>query len=144
LRYRKKPVVIEAVQFTGSNLFECLRFMGEPEHVVNNPELHATDAPIVRTLEGDMHTSPGDWIIRGVKGEFYPCKPDIFAATYEAVDGPKHYPPGMQAESQRLHREYSALVEAQRNGARNGREVVALTDEANRKGIVLVPGGENL
>lgn len=85
-RFRKRPVVIEAVQFTGSNLFECLRFMGEPESVVNNLELKATDRPIIHTLEGDMYTSPGDWIIRGVKGELYPCKPDIFAATYEPCD----------------------------------------------------------
>lgn len=85
MKFRKKPVVIEAVQFTGSNLFECLRFMGEPESIVNNPELHATDCPVILTLEGAMQTRPGDWIIRGVKGEYYPCEPDIFAATYEAV-----------------------------------------------------------
>lgn len=85
-RFRKRPLVIEAVQFTGSNLFECLRFMGESEDVVNNLELHATDRPIIHTPEGDMNTSPGDWIIRGVHGEFYPCKPDVFAATYEKVD----------------------------------------------------------
>ena len=83
--FRKRPVVVEAVQFTGSNLFECLRFMGEPRDVVDNLELKATDAPIVHTLEGDMRTSPGDWIIRGVAGEFYPCKPEIFTATYEEV-----------------------------------------------------------
>jgi hypothetical protein len=85
MKFRKKPVVIEAVQFTGSNLFECLRFMREPEWVVGNLELKGTDRPIIHTLEGDMQTSPGDWIIRGVKGEYYPCKPDIFEATYEAV-----------------------------------------------------------
>jgi len=55
-----------------------------------------------------------------------------------------HYPPGMQAESQRLHREHSALVEAQRNGANNAAEIIRLTDECAAKGIVLVPGGENL
>jgi hypothetical protein len=54
------------------------------------------------------------------------------------------YPPGMQAESQRLHREYNALVAAQNAGAKNGPEVVRLTDECATKGIVLVPGGENL
>lgn len=87
MKFRKKPIVIEAVQFTGSNLFECLRFMKMSEAVVNNLELHATDSPIIHTLEGEMSTSVGDWIIRGIKGEFYPCKPDIFAATYDAVDG---------------------------------------------------------
>ena len=57
---------------------------------------------------------------------------------------PKHYPPGMGEESRRLHREYNALVAAQNAGAKNGAEVVKLTDEAGAKGIVLVPGGENL
>jgi hypothetical protein len=57
---------------------------------------------------------------------------------------PRHYPPGMGEESRRLHREYNVLVEAQRNGAKNGAEVVRLTDECNAKGIILVPGGENL
>lgn len=85
-RFRKKPLVIEAIQFDGTNLFECLRFMGEPESVVANLELKATDAPIIHTLEGVMHTSPGDWIIRGVKGELYPCQPEIFAATYEPAE----------------------------------------------------------
>lgn len=56
----------------------------------------------------------------------------------------KPYPPGMGEESRRLHREYNALVEAQRNGAKNGADVVRLTDECNAKGIILVPGGEYL
>lgn len=60
------------------------------------------------------------------------------------VDAAKHYPPGMGEESRRLHREYSVLVAAQNNGAKNGAEVVRLTDECNAKGIILVPGGEDL
>ena len=55
-----------------------------------------------------------------------------------------HYPPGMGEESRRLHREYNTLVREQLNGARNGADVVRLTDEAAAKGIILVPGGENL
>lgn len=55
-----------------------------------------------------------------------------------------NYPPGMGEESRRLHREYNALVEAQRNGEKNGADVVRVTDECNAKGIILVPGGENL
>lgn len=82
-KYRKKPVVIEAVRFTGQNFFECAAFMGHGPEVLDNLELKDTDNPVVRTLEGDMVARPGDWIIRGVKGEFYPCKPDIFDATYE-------------------------------------------------------------
>ena len=86
MKFRKKPIVIEAIQFTGGNLFECLHFMGESQDVIDNLELHATDSPVIHTLEGTMHTSQGDWIIRGVQGELYPCNPDIFAATYEAVE----------------------------------------------------------
>lgn len=84
-KYRKKPIVIEALQFTGSNLAECLVWaLGtSPESaegcaIMNLPLF-------IPTLEGDMRVSPGDWIIKGVKGEFYPCKPDIFAASYEPV-----------------------------------------------------------
>ncbi len=83
-KYRKKPVVIEAVQFTGDNCIEVLGFIGSPH--VDNRELHTTDHPVIHTLEGGLTASSGDWIIKGVKGEFYPCKPDIFAATYERVD----------------------------------------------------------
>jgi deoxycytidylate deaminase len=60
------------------------------------------------------------------------------------VGAATHYPRGMGEESRRLHREYNALVEAQRNGAKNGADVVRLTDEASDKGIILVPGGEHL
>lgn len=81
MKFRKKPVVIEAIQFTGSNPAEICRFMGAGEW-----EEDFLDAGLeIKTLEGTMKASPGDWIIRGVAGEYYPCKPDIFAATYEPV-----------------------------------------------------------
>jgi hypothetical protein len=76
-KYRKKPVVIEAVQFTG-NFDEIETFVGGDAEF-RNGEL------VIATLEGPLRASPNDWIIRGVQGEFYPCKPDIFEATYEAV-----------------------------------------------------------
>lgn len=60
------------------------------------------------------------------------------------VDAARHYPAGMGEESRRLHREYNRLVEAQRNGAKNGSDVVKHTDECAAKGIILVPGGESL
>jgi hypothetical protein len=60
------------------------------------------------------------------------------------VGAATHYPPGMGEESRRLHREYNALVAAQEKGAKNGAEVVRLTDECAAKGIILVPGGERL
>ena len=82
-KYRKKPVVIEAQQIT-EECFTC----GHPS------DLHVPGVvydPVARTatchtLEGDMVGSVGDWIIRGVKGELYPCRGDIFALTYEEAD----------------------------------------------------------
>jgi len=88
-KFRKKPVVIEAVQFQGFNkkngqvelserpewlvteFGDRILFFGEP------------DTLTIKTLEGDMKASVGDWIIKGINGEFYPCKPDIFEKTYE-------------------------------------------------------------
>lgn len=84
MKFRKKPVIVEAMQFTGNNCIEILHFMKCPD--ANNPELHTTDHPILNTLEGRMVADPGDWVIRGVEGEYYPCKPDIFEATYEKVE----------------------------------------------------------
>ena len=76
-QYRKKPVVIEAVQYDGTF---PLAFLKEDERVRNTP-----NGMEIVTLEGTMRAAIGDWIIRGIQGELYPCKPDIFAATYEPV-----------------------------------------------------------
>ena len=75
MKYRKKPVVIEAVLWTGKNTNEINKFV--------SPNGVHDGKVVIQTLEGVMQGSVGDWIIKGVKGEFYPCKPDIFAATYE-------------------------------------------------------------
>jgi hypothetical protein len=88
MKYRKKPVVIEAMQFDAVERgSECAHWCGGRYHSEAKPSdpsdvAYWIDIP---TLEGVMRADRGDWIIRGVKGEFYPCKPDIFAATYEAV-----------------------------------------------------------
>lgn len=83
-KYRKKPVVIEAEQFTEENKDRAFNFITcnrYPKHdAEGNREL------VIQTLEGEMTAVLGDWIIKGVKGEFYPCKPDIFEATYESVE----------------------------------------------------------
>lgn len=85
-KFRKKPVVVEAIQWTGTNRVEVARFI----HGDNLDLLYNLLLPghliMIQTLEGAMSAPPGDWIIRGVAGEFYPCKPDIFTATYEAVN----------------------------------------------------------
>lgn len=84
-KFRKKPVVIEAVQFVGGadSARAMLEFIGNDRFAC---WLHNPDAIAIETLEGRMIASPGDWIIKGIKGECYPCKPDIFEATYEAVE----------------------------------------------------------
>lgn len=82
-QYRKKPVVIEAVQWRGDNVDEVFRIAdGSSLHFGHSPGKAQFD---IGTLEGMMRANVGDWIIKGVKGELYPCKPDIFAATYELV-----------------------------------------------------------
>ena len=81
-QYRKKPVVIKALQWTGNNIKEIKEFSGD------NTECDSTPHGIrlmCRTLEGHLIVSAGDFIIEGVNGEFYPCKPDIFEKTYEEV-----------------------------------------------------------
>jgi hypothetical protein len=82
MKFRKKPVVIEAVQYTGENGFECVKF---GDGFIGGT-VERDGGLTIDTLEGKMHASRWDWIIKGVKGEFYACKPDIFAATYEAVE----------------------------------------------------------
>ena len=114
LKYRKKHVIIEAMQLIGAagdtaqvldwlaaNLYpmlvgdytnpEPLRYHDQVPKDDSRPDKGcyidpATGTLMIRTLEGDMRVSYGDWIIRGVRGEFYPCKPDIFEATYEEVE----------------------------------------------------------
>lgn len=90
--YRKKPVVIQAVQWTGDNLYEVIAFTDGPPDIRSMHasmkwdeyrDLVARDGLMIFTLEGKMLANVGDWVIKGVKGEHYPCKPDIFAATYE-------------------------------------------------------------
>lgn len=78
-KFRKKPVVIEAVQFVEENYKELKIFC---------PELIYIDTmnAYIKTLEGNMQASENDWIIKGVNGEFYPCKPDIFEKTYDYID----------------------------------------------------------
>ena len=80
-KYVKRPVVIEAVQWTGKNISEICKFTGmDVAHLLIGGELY------IATLEGTMKANDGDYIIRGVNGEYYPCKPDIFEATYQRVN----------------------------------------------------------
>jgi len=82
MRFRKKPVVVDAVRFNGTNHDEIADFCAP--HPVN---VGGGYTLLIPTLEGLMTANKGDWIIKGVKGEFYPCKPEIFEATYEREMG---------------------------------------------------------
>ena len=85
-KYRKKPIVIEAVEWKGNN-FEDLIDLDEKQIIVSNPDGTLT----IPTLEGNHLCKKGDFIIKGIKGELYPCKPDIFEQTYEEALGWKRY-----------------------------------------------------
>lgn len=84
-KYRKKPVVIEAVQWLKHGDHAAVEALPH-DHEINNHAIDPDKYGWVATLEGGHVVTPGDWIITGVKGENYPCKPDIFEATYESVD----------------------------------------------------------
>ena len=80
MKFRTKPCEIEAVQWTGENLTEILRF-------TNTQNIDITSGvPVIKTLEGDMRANVGDYIIRGLRGEYYPCKPDVFQKKYEPCE----------------------------------------------------------
>lgn len=91
MKYIKKPVVIEAIQWTGLNLEEIKEFVGDSLiYTIHDSAWEVgKGSPVVfmeiKTLEGIHTVSKGDYIIKGIKGEFYPCKPDIFIETYDIV-----------------------------------------------------------
>lgn len=81
MKFRKKPVIIEAIQWIGINFIEIDNF------ITVYHETYPSQGKInIPTLEGIMEASEGDWIIKGINGEFYPCKSDIFEKTYEEID----------------------------------------------------------
>ncbi|RGC23822.1 hypothetical protein DWX41_21875 [Hungatella hathewayi] len=88
MKYRKKPVVIEAIEWNG-DVEAVMEFMGE-HPAFDNPEVFYNEGSMcsimIQTLEGTMECAPYDYIIKGINGEFYPCKPDIFEKTYELVE----------------------------------------------------------
>jgi hypothetical protein len=114
-RFRKKPIVVEAICWTGDNLREIIDFTGlhpsaarwswdEYEAVVRDEGLK------IFTLEGPHIASAGDWIVRGVKGEFYPVKPDIFATTYSPVSEGSATTEPRHSEALGLALDYIALL----------------------------------
>lgn len=82
--YRKRPVTVRAVKWTGDNFDEIREFVkGQPLTLYKNT--YGLTRLVVETLEGDMRAEVGDYIICGVRGEYYSCKPDIFSETYEVI-----------------------------------------------------------
>jgi hypothetical protein len=79
MKYRKKPVIIDAVQWRGNNFKEIELFTN------SEVKYNMMGQEVIKTLEGDLFLTINDFIIKGIKGEFYPCKPDIFEKTYEAI-----------------------------------------------------------
>lgn len=79
--FKKKPVEIEAIQWKGDNWDDIFKFTNKETSL-----LPTSEKILVDTLEGSMKANVGDWIIKGVTGEFYPCKPDIFDMTYDKVE----------------------------------------------------------
>jgi hypothetical protein len=84
MKVRKKPVVVDAVQWTGDNLTEICDILLEKDEDRLSFNVEKKELSI-KTLEGTMKANLNDWIIKGIKGELYPCKPDIFEASYEIV-----------------------------------------------------------
>ena len=80
MKYRKKPVIVEAIQYTGDNLTEIFNFCNKAYFE------YVSQSLIIDTLEGNMYANEGDYIIKGVRGEFYPCEKNIFEETYEVVE----------------------------------------------------------
>ena len=82
MKFIKKPIPVEAIQWTGGNANEIISFMKN-----DSPIFDFWNNVIITTLEGEMKAPIGSWIIRGPKGEYYPCRRDIFEETYERIDG---------------------------------------------------------
>ena len=83
MKFRKKPKVIEAVLWNGTQVSEVTEWISDALH--RDTIMRFGDKVVIKTLEGNMIANPGDYIIKGVKGELYPCKPDIFEQTYEPI-----------------------------------------------------------
>ncbi len=90
MKFRKKPVVIDAFRLGFDCMPDWFTDLRTANQIVTSNKdgrwRGGPDTAVIRTLEGDMRCDYGDWVIKGVKGEVYPCKPDIFHATYEPVD----------------------------------------------------------
>ena len=88
MKYRRRPIVVEAIKWDGSNYREVCDFAGKKLFLEYAGFPPSERTLVIQTLEGTMHACAGDYIIRGIKGELYPCKPDVFKLTYEPLSEP--------------------------------------------------------
>src|SRR5271155_2114629 len=100
--FTKLPVTIEAIKFTGMNQRAIVETFGFGLHDTHPFQWFGWDNLAIKTLEGVMTVSVGDWVIRGLKGEFYPCKPDIFAESYKPADEADFHHRELRAERDQL------------------------------------------
>jgi hypothetical protein len=84
MKFRKKPIIVDAVQWFPNKKVAGVKMINQSLSIIINKKIN-NKIPVIKTLEGNHLVSAGDWIITGVNGEKYPCKPDIFKKTYEKV-----------------------------------------------------------
>lgn len=149
-KYRKRPVVIEAVQLRWDTWSEMCEFAGVGKLSDGKPEgtrVDANNLPVegsgdgrialaIPTLEGVMVGVENDWIIRGIKGELYPCKPDIFAASYEPADTPAKPALDVDALHEAIDRARSRAFDDTGGDATTGESVDAVLAELRRQGVI--------
>ena len=120
-KFRKKPIVVDALQYTGANFKEIQRFTEFKAEKPGGKDDHF----IISTLEGDLYASTGDWIIKGIQGEFYPCKSDIFEKTYE----PQEQEPNIDIAEMSFNEHFEKQVPAFDNNCKADDDFVKLYNE---------------
>ena len=113
MKATKKPVTIEAVKWDGENSEEIIAFCGDSAFTAVESQMGQTETEelYIKTLEGNHHASVGDYIIRGVNGELYPCKPDIFEKTYDIVEGNSQVHEFVETKHDLLTTKYTKVLE---------------------------------
>jgi hypothetical protein len=110
-QYRKKPVVVEAIQWTGANLLDVADFTGTANFVVADPDTNGRGWMVYNKLERQWLNCPvGHWIIKGVKNEFYPCEPGVFDTTYEPADTPRAPSEALRLAKESMESEEFAIM----------------------------------
>lgn len=130
MKYRKKPVVIEAIKYEKEHIDRALDFCNNNENIQYNPE---DNEYYIHTLEGDMKVSEGDYIIKGINGEFYPCKPDIFEKTYETLDV-ENLSKTVEAKKRKQKNFFSTICYL----ANNSKNIVTVKGEKYKEVILII------